>query len=310
MIVKHAKKIKNNLNITWIDYRKAFDSIPHAWIIRVMQIYKVCDVIVRFIQQSMLQWNMIMMLMHEKGCLKTGNISVRRGIFQGDFLSPLLFCMALIPLSKSINDAKLGYELEKEQISHLFYMDDLKIFSKDPKSMQMCVTIVEKFSRDIGMEFGTEKCATIEMKKGKVTRGGDIALLDGVEIQSLKTQEFYKYLGMDEKNGINDKVMKKKVKRECFSRMKKILKSQLNSKNKIMAINSLATSVMMYSFGILPWLKSEIEKLDRKTRKILWMEWKEKMEVEVCLSCNPFINRVFWVLQNIFEQRMADWSKW
>ena len=268
MIVKHAKKIKNNLNITWIDYRKAFDSIPHAWIIRVMEICKVCDVIVRFIEQSMLQWNMIMMLMHEKGCLKTGKISVRRGIFQGDSLSPLLFC---IPLSKSINDAKLGYELEKEQISHLFYMDDLEIFSKDHKSMQMCVTIVEKFSRDIGMEFGTEKCATIEMKKGKITRGGDIALLDGVGIQSLKTQEFYKYLGMDEKNGINDKVMKEKVKREYFSRVKKILKSQLNSKNKIMAINSLSTPVMMYSFGILPWLKSEIEKLDRKTRKILTM---------------------------------------
>ena len=129
--------------------------------------------------------------------------------------------MALIPLSKSINDARLGYELEKEQISHLFYMDDL-IFSKDHKSMQMYVTIVEKFSRDIGMEFGTEKCATIEIKKGKVTRGGVIALLDGVEIQSLKTQEFYKYLGMGEKNGINDRVMKEKVKKEYFSRMKKI----------------------------------------------------------------------------------------
>ena len=180
-----------------------------------MQIYKVCEVIVRFIQQSMLQWNMIMMLMHEKGCLKTGNISVRRGIFQGDFPTPLLFCMALMPLSKSINDARLGYELEKEQISHLFYMDDLKIFSKDHKSMQMCVTIVGKFSRD-GMEFGTEKCATIEMKKDKVTRGGDIALLDGVEIQSLKTQEFYKCLGTDEKNGINDRVMKEKSEKRLF----------------------------------------------------------------------------------------------
>ena len=132
----------------------------------------------------------------------------------------------------SSNDARLGYELEKEQISHLFYMDDLKIFSKDHKSMQMCVTIVEKFSRDIGMEFGTKKCATIEMKKGKVVRGGDIALLDGVEIQSLKSHEFYKYLGMDEKNGINDRVMKEKVKREYFSRVKKIVKTQLNSKTK------------------------------------------------------------------------------
>ena len=41
--------------------------------------------------------------------------------------------MGLILSSKSINDAGLGYELEKEQISHLFYMDDLKIFSKITK---------------------------------------------------------------------------------------------------------------------------------------------------------------------------------
>ena len=110
-------------------------------------------------------------------------------------------------------------------------MNDLKIFSKDHESMQMCVTIVEKVSKDIGMEFGTEKCATIEMKKGKVTRGGDFALLDGVEIQSLKTQEFYKYLGMNENNEINDRVMKEKVRREYFCRLRKILKTQLSSKN-------------------------------------------------------------------------------
>ena len=76
---------------------------------------------------------------------------------------------------------------------------------------------------------------------------------------------------MDEKNGINDIVMKEKVKIEYFYHMRKLLKTQLNSKNKIMAINSLAAPVMTYSFGILPWLKSEIEKLDRKTRKILTM---------------------------------------
>ena len=58
--------------------------------------------------------------MHEKGCLKIIKISGRRGVFQGASLSLLLFCMALIPLSKSIIDARLGYELGKEQISQIF----------------------------------------------------------------------------------------------------------------------------------------------------------------------------------------------
>ena len=84
-------------------------------------------------------------------------------------------------LSKSINDARLGYELGKEQISHLFYIGDLKIFSNDHKSMQMCATIVKKFSRDVGMEFRTAKCATIEMKKAKLQE--EVILLCWMELR-------------------------------------------------------------------------------------------------------------------------------
>ena len=35
--------------------------------------------------------------------IKTRLMQIRRGIFQGDSLSPLLFCMALNPLSKELN---------------------------------------------------------------------------------------------------------------------------------------------------------------------------------------------------------------
>jgi hypothetical protein len=35
-------------------------------------------------------------------------IQIRRGIFQGDSLSPLLFCIALIPLINELNRADCG----------------------------------------------------------------------------------------------------------------------------------------------------------------------------------------------------------
>ena len=40
-----------------------------------------------------------MTLVHKEGLLDTGSIRIKRGIFQGDSLSPLLFTMSLNPLS-------------------------------------------------------------------------------------------------------------------------------------------------------------------------------------------------------------------
>ena len=40
-----------------------------------------------------------MTLVHKEGVLETGPIRIKRGIFQGDLLSPLLFTMSLNHLS-------------------------------------------------------------------------------------------------------------------------------------------------------------------------------------------------------------------
>ena len=48
-----------------------------------------------------------------------------------------------------------------------------------------------------------------------------------------------------------------------------MLRSKLSGKNTVMTINTWAVSVMHYGAGIINWTKGELEKLDRKTRKLL-----------------------------------------
>ena len=50
-----------------------------------------------------------------------------------------------------------------------------------------------------------------------------------------------------------------------------ILRTELNGRNKIEAVNSLAVPVVQYSFGIIDWKISELKKIDTKTRKLLNM---------------------------------------
>ena len=95
---------------------------------------------------------------------------------QGDSLSPLLFCLAIDPLSKIIKSENIGYSLSKSrrkadkvksQISHLLFMDDLKLYAEDEEGLEKLIESVHAFSKDIGMEFGLDKCAKCRLRKGK-----------------------------------------------------------------------------------------------------------------------------------------------
>ena len=50
-----------------------------------------------------------------------------------------------------------------------------------------------------------------------------------------------------------------------------ILRTELNGRNKIEAINSFAFSVVHYSFGIIDWKICKLKKIVTKTRKLLNM---------------------------------------
>ena len=65
--------------------------------------------------------------------------------------------------------------------------------------------------------------------------------------------------------------MKEKIRKEYYRSVGLIVRSELNGRNKIEAINSLAIPTVQYSFGIIDWKYSELKKLDSNTRKILTM---------------------------------------
>ena len=67
--------------------------------------------------------------------------------------------------------------------------------------------------------------------------------------------------------------MKVKIKKEYKQWIKLVLNSELNARNRIAAINTLAVPVVLYSYGIINWKLNEIQDLDKMTRKQLCMNW-------------------------------------
>ena len=136
-------------------------------------------------------------------------------------------------------------------ISNLFYMDDLKLYSKNDQEQVGEMKIVKQFSDDIGMEFGLEKCAKASFKKRKLASTGNIILDEDTAIEELNQEGVYKYLGVDESDGIQHSKMEEKIRKEYLRRVRLILRTELNGRNKIEAVNSLAVPVVQYSFGII-----------------------------------------------------------
>ena len=60
-------------------------------------------------------------------------MSIKRGIFQGDSLSPLLFIVTMIPLILLLRREAMGYKFGQEgrKMNHLLFMDDLKLYGRD-----------------------------------------------------------------------------------------------------------------------------------------------------------------------------------
>ena len=136
-----------------------------------------------------------MKLFYNDGCITTDQIRIKRGIIQGDSLSSLLFCLALVPLTSELATSGYGYKISNTSAptSNLFYMDDLKLYSKNEQEQIGELKIVKQFSDDIGMEFGLEKCAKASFKKGKLTSTGNIVIDVDTEIQELDQEGVYKY---------------------------------------------------------------------------------------------------------------------
>ena len=82
-----CSKRRTNLAITWIDCRKAYDSVPHSWI-------GSADNVRIFLEKIMKKWKILLNSNGSDLC----RVAVNRGIFQRDNLSPLTFIICMILL--------------------------------------------------------------------------------------------------------------------------------------------------------------------------------------------------------------------
>ena len=137
---------------------------------------KSSDEVINFIEKTMKTWRVKLIV----GGKTLAETKIQRGIFQGDALSPLQFIIAMMPLNHILRKYTAGYKLTKSQENknHLMYMDNVKLFAKNEKELEILIHAIRIYSQDIRIEFGLEKCPMLVMKSGKQHLTHGIELLN------------------------------------------------------------------------------------------------------------------------------------
>ena len=202
---------KKNLAMQWIDYRKAYDTVPHSWVIESLNVMSIAKSVENFSRKTVNSWWVELTCDAET----LNEVPIKREIFQGHALSSLLIVIALIPLTLILRTAGPDYEFRtRETINHLLFMDDPKLYSKFERDMGSLIQTVRIFREDIGMQFGVDKCTMLVIKRREIGNWDGTELPNEKVIKSLKERDSYKYLSVLEEDEVMVNEMKDKVKKE------------------------------------------------------------------------------------------------
>ncbi|TBU12814.1 reverse transcriptase [Hamiltosporidium tvaerminnensis] len=232
------KEYGNNLKAAWIDVKKAYDSIDHAYLNQCIENLNLPDCILKFIRVIISKWKIDISV----GPEKIMNKKIDRGILQRDSLSPLLFVLCMDPLSRKLNEkyTKVTVQTDAESYStiHLLFINDLKLLAKDSSTLSAMTDEAKEFLDVIGLEINKEKSATND------TCCEDTAtLLEGVSV--------YKYLGIiKDSRGIPTRSSFEEVQSKLIARVERLSHTRLNAKNLFSVINQPAISLIHFHIGL------------------------------------------------------------
>lgn len=269
-IAQEARLQKKPLSVAWIDFKKAFDVIPHRWIRKCLRLVKAPELVLRGLDKVMTKWASSLEVRSRDGEVSRRLVKFRRGVFQGDTLSPLLFGLAVAPLSAMLGSGGgFSSAFQPRPITHTMFMDDLKVYEESPEELEATISKVEGLARAVGMTLGVRKCAVAHLRSGRVRWGmPGIETIEGL-VETVRQGEPYRYLGILQTFGSHAKEVRARVSGEYLRRVKAVWSSPLGMSEKVRAHNGWAVAVLRYYFAAVEWTCADRTRLDCRTRGIL-----------------------------------------
>ena len=250
-IIDHTIAKKNGrLYSCFVDFNKAFDNIWHDALLVKLNRLRINGKCFRIIQD---------MYTDSTVCGKTSQgftnpIPVKKGVLQGNILSPTLFNVFINDIKNAINDNTSPFinETTKTQIPCLLYADDIVLLSTTKLGLQNKLDQLQKYCQDWGLKINREKTKVVIFTKSDPK----IPLLFSCGDNFIETVDKYKYLGVIfHKRGhfhCAEEHLAKQGNKAAYALKRSVRGKELNVDVMMSLFDTLITPIL--SYGAEVWL--------------------------------------------------------
>lgn len=187
--ISNAKKAGGIITI--LDIAKAFDTVPHSVIQGCLEKKGIPATVAAYI--SGMYRDCFTAIRTRDGDIR---IEMKRGVKQGDPLSPLIFNLVLEPLLERLQETG-GVEIEGMKLSCAAFADDIACFAINAPEAERQLQMVADYLGRLDMSLSVNKCSSIEYvpnRKTWYTKNPSLKV-NGNAVPSLSPSETFRYLG-------------------------------------------------------------------------------------------------------------------
>ena len=146
---------------TFVDFKKAFDSVDRTAMFKILRNYGVSESISNAIK--------VLYLNTKSSVLVDGQIteefSVNTGVLQGDVLAPFLFIIIIDWVLKNSNIDHLGFIMAPrrsrrypaERLTDMEFADDIGLLDNDHQGAQEQLNNISNTAKEVGLLINTDK---------------------------------------------------------------------------------------------------------------------------------------------------------
>lgn len=252
-----------------IDIKKAFDTMDWHFLLKVLQTFGFHNTFCNWVKAILDSAKLSISVNGHS----VGYFSCKRGVRQGDPLSPLLFCIAEDVLSRAISKLMDSGHLSPMASpkgaptpSHVLYADDIMIFCRGTLSnARKLMHIFALYGEASGQVINTQKS---KFYSGSLTgrRLANISNILGFAAGRLP----FTYLGVPIFKGKPKKSHLQPIADKIKAKLAAWKGSLLSIMGRALPVKSIAQSMMIYSFHVYVWPVALLKLVDQWLRNFIW----------------------------------------